>query len=1281
MRAGERDEDVHQLWSILRRGGAAEPSASADVDRVLSDTSTIERMLRMDPALARAACPASEDANTSPSFGELKDAWVRVGDRISATSGLRPGQIVRVVMLYQDGIHCQVDELSRSAMRFIGVDGPQLLPFDCRGWLPLHAAAFYGWPAQVFAALMRAAPEAADEIASGTDGLCAVDLLPPSIPGSVWRLLMPDVVEPPLGDIAACSELLWWLMAKSADDPTAADAAAALVASCEALSALVGTHAASEAQQKGALVRLQPVPVPQADTDGPLAAAELGRVTKLYPYLVDGLRDDATLAREVNVTVLTSTGSGRDVELLMDMASQDTTPQGSARASSDTGGSCADPVEGPPLQLISAFNGLPPLHCAALLGWPPAPLKRLLACTGRDTASQIVPGTDMSAPHLARVGGAPMESVALLAAAAFQNRGRALTDEYAAILQCRASTIADDESASAAWDERCVSTLVEDLGVCPERLLLAAAVASDVSIARILIERYDAKGTQPVENDGRIARDLGFSSSDTVTAAYFGRLGALLGRYRIDKGPPVHRSLTCVVHFAIDIDTMQEVCLKRMRDFEQFGREIRSRAVSEGVDEVVVRLLGWHTPSDSPFPGFGQRAEPTDEAGLEVAARSAGKASWALQPVSINTSRTVYPYLLVMQRGGPSLQLSVSTQRVAGCSAESVCSIFCNLARQIASLHQCGLVHCDIKLRNALVRAGSELISTGPSDFSGQPSVLLCDLDSSLAVGESRAANSKLGSSAYQAPEVARWAVSRHAKMELPAAVVSPELDVWSLGVVLFELCTGRHLFPQDISNDEMVESMDMLRLCSWLCISDDQLKPVFAEDPACSVHRHHDARHLIRWCLQGDPAQRPTMTQILEHRFFRASSTDAGANIGDEQLDMGMKFHLFVSHLQTEAAGDVGTLCLLFEKIGLHCWRDMDQDDLTEAGMRQGVQDSDVFVLFLTNSVLSSPWCNKEIGWAIDFGKPIITIVEKEERFYAFDIERWRENRCSKRGEGVYKIGHLRMKYEDCPAQVKSLVEQHHNSGNLLPFRRRDFQIDALAREVVRRASQVVCWGSVLPPPVDAAQLVNERWVSVVCDDSSRASQLQSELMDTLKSFAPGMRQYTRDQDVPSMPVHTIVMLSARCLEQLNGVVDCGTQQDEDELRTELSSLPLSTLMKRASTAGVEAPDVDVALDTPDISASLVELMIGCRNKAEVLESAILRRTGNLICVFIPELGWSFDDFYSSPESPLKSAIADHELLEYKTNQDTQLSYEHTAMAMEILRRMRRSKSFRGLS
>ena len=75
----------------------------------------------------------------------------------------------------------------------------------------------------------------------------------------------------------------------------------------------------------------------------------------------------------------------------------------------------------------------------------------------------------------------------------------------------------------------------------------------------------------------------------------------------------------------------------------------------------------------------------------------------------------------------------------------------------------------------------------------------------------------------------------------------------------------------------------------------------------------------------------------------------------------------MFISHVQSEASGDVGTLYFFASQLGVHCWRDMNTSELTESAMRQGVADSDVFVLFLTNSALSRMYCLKEISWALE--------------------------------------------------------------------------------------------------------------------------------------------------------------------------------------------------------------------------------------------------------------------------------------------------------------------------
>ena len=77
------------------------------------------------------------------------------------------------------------------------------------------------------------------------------------------------------------------------------------------------------------------------------------------------------------------------------------------------------------------------------------------------------------------------------------------------------------------------------------------------------------------------------------------------------------------------------------------------------------------------------------------------------------------------------------------------------------------------------------------------------------------------------------------------------------------------------------------------------------------------DAKSLIRWCLKGNPAERPTIEEILGHRFLNPES-------GAAPKDMPMKYHIFISHVQTEASGDCGTLFFLLRQLGVRCWRDM---------------------------------------------------------------------------------------------------------------------------------------------------------------------------------------------------------------------------------------------------------------------------------------------------------------------------------------------------------------------
>ena len=175
-----------------------------------------------------------------------------------------------------------------------------------------------------------------------------------------------------------------------------------------------------------------------------------------------------------------------------------------------------------------------------------------------------------------------------------------------------------------------------------------------------------------------------------------------------------------------------------------------------------------------------------------------------------------------------------------------------------------------------------------------------------------------------------------------------------------------------------------------------------------------------------------------------------------------------------------------------------MDAKDLTEEGMKAGVRDSEVFLMFLTNSLLSRPFCLKELEWALDFKKPIVIVVETENRFWPFDLKRWQTNQCTKAPDGSWTTGWLSRTYEQCPERIRRLVESQGRKGEMLPFRRRDFELSALARELVSRSfivSDRIVWGEILPEPIDFKHSTTKGHATVylLYDDQSNVATRMS--------------------------------------------------------------------------------------------------------------------------------------------------------------------------------------------
>jgi len=106
-----------------------------------------------------------------------------------------------------------------------------------------------------------------------------------------------------------------------------------------------------------------------------------------------------------------------------------------------------------------------------------------------------------------------------------------------------------------------------------------------------------------------------------------------------------------------------------------------------------------------------------------------------------------YPYVLVMDQASQSLFTRLGAERMAGHDIATSLRIFAETCKQVQALHKKRLLHNDIKPRNVLFHRASNR-------------VVLCDLDAAMTLGQDRSRDDKPSSSAYYAPEVARWVLA-----------------------------------------------------------------------------------------------------------------------------------------------------------------------------------------------------------------------------------------------------------------------------------------------------------------------------------------------------------------------------------------------------------------------------------------------------------------------------------------------------------------------------------------
>lgn len=191
----------------------------------------------------------------------------------------------------------------------------------------------------------------------------------------------------------------------------------------------------------------------------------------------------------------------------------------------------------------------------------------------------------------------------------------------------------------------------------------------------------------------------------------------------------------------------------------------------------------------------------------------------------------------------------------------------------------------------------------------------------------------------------------------------------------------------------------------------------------------------------------------------------------------------------------------------------------------------------------------------------------------------------------------------------------------NLHETRRRDFELNALVRELLRRAahSAQIAWGRQLPPsPAEVSAGLSKPRSIYISAAIPPAQELVAQMTQSLTVVAPGVKMV---QSV-SESTHVLVLLT-------DGVI----------------SSTAEPYRKRAKSISDEKTS----------------------SEQELLNAVELRLT--TVFAYSTDHGWDFAQFYKRDESKAKAAIASHEALVYRPSDG--LHYEHRAMLLEVLKRM----------
>jgi serine/threonine protein kinase len=433
------------------------------------------------------------------------------------------------------------------------------------------------------------------------------------------------------------------------------------------------------------------------------------------------------------------------------------------------------------------------------------------------------------------------------------------------------------------------------------RKLVQAIFSTHPNIAHDLANSVDAAGRRAMNIAHKDVRLL-------IQSFIF-----FCGRYEIAKGAPLHRSGTSVVVLASDHGQVADataaaaplqVAMKFMMQHEQYDREINMRTRYNISSAHVLTIFdSFDAETDAVF------AQSLQRIGMER-----------------------YRFCVTMPAADRSLKSIIDSEHICGRDWDAIKLICSQLCKSLEHMHDCGVVHGDMKPLN-VVRVNGRM--------------LVIDLDASTPCSHALGYKS---SSAYVPPEMLQPSQSSDLAHAIPrprrpsdenALPASPTFDIWSLGVIFFQLFCGETLFQ---ANDEdNLDSDGLLLLQNW------------GNDPAFRLKKlskisHPMARHLLSQMLVAQPQQRLlTIAHVLSHSFF---SGQPQRRRPDQRPD----WDVFISYRVDADAAVVAKLYTALIACGLRVFLDskcLKDGEPWESGFVDALCKSHCFVPILSRAAL----------------------------------------------------------------------------------------------------------------------------------------------------------------------------------------------------------------------------------------------------------------------------------------------------------------------------------------